>query len=74
MTTPVQHYSIVFNTDAGSRRTLRISNPNPALPLEDVQAAVDTMLANDVFEPNPRGALKDLCRMELTVVQRSTVL
>ena len=67
------HYSIVMNTDKGMRRTVRISNPNPNLPTQDIAAAVDKLLANDVYEPS-RGTLDSLNRMELTTIQTTVVL
>jgi len=69
----MQHYAIVLDTDTGGRRTIRINHPNPNMPVEDIQDAVDRILDNDVFDPQ-RGALKGLNRMELTTVQRTQVL
>jgi len=62
-----------MNTDKGMRRTLRISNPNPDLPVPDIAAAVDKLLANDVYEPS-RGALDSLNRMELTTIQTDVII
>ncbi|MCL2190068.1 MAG: DUF2922 domain-containing protein [Defluviitaleaceae bacterium] len=69
----MRHYSIVLNTDSGSRRSLRIANPNPNKPVEEISAAIDRLIANDVFD-NQRGALESLNRMELTTVETTTVL
>jgi hypothetical protein len=69
----MRHYSLVLNTDSGSRRTIRINNPNTDLPNADIAAAVDKIIANDVFD-NTRGALESVNRMELTVVETSTIL
>ena len=69
----MRHYSFVFNTDSGSRRSLRINNPNPDLPVPAINAAVDKFIANDVFNQE-RGALESLNRMELTVVETTVVL
>jgi len=62
-----------MNTDKGNRRTLRISNPNPNLPTQDIAAAVDKLLANDVYEPS-RRALDSLNRMELTTIETTVIL
>jgi len=69
----MRHYTIVFYTTTGSRRSIRINNPNTDLPLPLVADAVDQMLANDVFDPQA-GSLESLSRMELSVVERSTIL
>jgi len=52
---------------------MRINNPNTALPVADIQSAVDQILANDVFDQE-RGGLDSLNRMELTVVERTLVI
>ena len=69
----MRHYTIVFYTTTGSRRSIRINNPNTDLPLPLIADAVDQMLANDVFDPQA-GLLESLSRMELSVVERSTIL
>ncbi|MCL2603242.1 MAG: DUF2922 domain-containing protein [Defluviitaleaceae bacterium] len=67
------HYSMVFNTLSGSRRSLRIINPNPNLPVETISAAVDKMIANDIFDPAKSG-LDSLNRMELTTISTTAIL
>jgi len=69
----MQHYSMVFNTTGGTRRTMRISNPNVGLPTSEIEAAVGQMIANDIFDPE-RGGLESLNRMELTSVERTIIL
>ncbi|MCL2499456.1 MAG: DUF2922 domain-containing protein [Defluviitaleaceae bacterium] len=69
----MQHYSMVFNTTLGKRRSLRIINPNPDLPVNDISAAVDKMIANDIFNP-ASGGLESLSKMELTTIQTTAVL
>jgi len=69
----MKHYTIVFYTTTGSRRSIRVNNPNTDLPLPLIADAVDQMLANDVFDPQA-GSLESLGRMELSVVERSTIL
>ena len=68
-----KHYSIVFNTTTGSRRSIRVNNPNPDMPVEDIETAVEQIIANDVFNQE-RGGLDSLNRMELTVMTRTAVL
>jgi len=69
----MKHYTIVFYTTTGSRRSIRVNNPNTDLPLPLIADAVDQMLANDVFDPQA-GSLESLSRMELSVVERSVIL
>jgi len=69
----MQHYSVIFNTTNGSRRSIRINNPDTDLPTPQIQAAVDQMLANDIFDPATSG-LDSLNRMELTRVERTDIL
>ena len=69
----MKHYTIVFYTTTGSRRSIRVNNPNTDLPLPQIAEAVDQMIANDVFDPQA-GSLESLSRMELSVVERSVVL
>ena len=65
----MRHYSIVFNTTTGSRRSIRINNPNVGLPIAEISAAVNQILDNDVFDPD-RGGLDSFNRMALTTVER----
>jgi len=69
----MKHYSIVFYTTTGSRRSIRVNNPNTDLPLPQIAGAVDELLANDVFDPQA-GSLESLSRMELSVVERTVLL
>ncbi|MCL2356894.1 MAG: DUF2922 domain-containing protein [Defluviitaleaceae bacterium] len=68
----MNYYSIVFNTTTGSRRSMRIKNPVTGLPLNEIEAAVGQMIANDIFDQQ-RGGLDSLNRMELTIVERTHV-
>jgi len=52
---------------------VRIANPVVGLPTTDIEAAVGQMIANDIFDPE-RGGLESLNRMELAVMERTTVL
>lgn len=69
----MRHYSLMFNTTTGSRRTMRINNPNCDLPLPEIETAVGQMIANDIFDPE-RGGLESLNRMELTTVERTIIM
>jgi len=64
---------MVFNTTTGSKRSIRVNNPNVDLPLDDIKAAVGQMIANDVFDQD-RGGLDSLHRMELSVVERTLII
>jgi hypothetical protein len=50
------HYQLTFVTSAGTRRTFRVNNVDPAIPQADLQSAVDALLANDIMSAE-RGAL-----------------
>jgi len=69
----MRHYSIVFNTTTGSRRSLRVNNPNTDLPMPDIESAIGELILNDVFNEE-RGGLESLNRMELTVVERTQIM
>jgi len=69
----MRHYSVVFNTEHGYRRSVRINNPNVGLPLEDIQAAAQQMIDNDVFGQG-KGALESVNRMELTSIERKVII
>ena len=69
----MRHYSIVFNTSTGSRRSIRINNPNVDMPLADIQTAVGEIIDNDVFDQE-RGGLDSLNRMELTTIERKLIV
>ena len=68
----MRHYSIIFNTTTGRRRSIRVNNPNTDLPLQGISAAVEQILENDVFDPQV-GGLKNLNRMELSVLERTVI-
>ena len=68
----MRHYSVIFNTTTGRRRSIRVNNPNTDLPLPEIAAAVDQILENDVFDPQV-GGLKNLNRMELSVLERTVI-
>ena len=69
----MRHYSMVFNTTYGSRRTIRVNNPSADLPLADIEVAVEQIIQNDVFD-DARGGLESLSRMELTTIERSVII
>jgi len=52
---------------------MRISNPNTNLPINEIEAAVGQMIANNIFDPE-HGGLESLNRMELTSIERTLVL
>ena len=69
----MKHYSMVFYTTTGSRRSVRVNNPNTDLPLPQIAGAVEQLIDNCVYDPQA-GGLESLSRMELTVVERSVIL
>jgi len=69
----MRHYSIVFNTTTGSRRSIRVNHPNVDLPVADIQTAIGQIIDNDVFDQE-RGGLDSLNRMELTTIERKVIM
>ena len=69
----MSHYSVVFNTERGYRRSIRINNPNVGLPLEDIKAAVEQIIENDVFDQD-KGSLESVNRMELSIIERKVII
>ena len=53
------HYQLTFVTSNGTRRSFRVNNIDPDIPQQDLQAAVDMLLENDIMAPE-RGALSRL--------------
>ena len=68
----MKHYSIVFNTTSGSRRSFRISNPVTGLPTNEMEDAVNQIIANDIFDQE--HGFDSLARMELTNIERTLIL
>ena len=69
----MKYFSIVFNTTNGTKRTMRIQNPDENIPTTDIEEAIDELLINDVYDPE-KGGLESFSKMELTTVERLTVL
>ena len=53
------HYQLTFVTSAGTRRSFRVNNVDPAISQQDLQSAVDKLLAHDIMSAE-RGALSRL--------------
>ena len=49
----------VFSTSHGTRRTFRVNNVDPDIPVSDLREAVDELLAHDIMS-DTRGALVQL--------------
>jgi len=69
----MRHYSVVFNTSKGNKRSIRINNPTVGLPVADIEAAVGQIIQNDVFD-QAKGYLDSLSRMELTTIERTQII
>ena len=70
------HSSRDFSTlpaDNGSCRTFRMNNVNPGIPAQELQAAVDKLLAHDIMSPE-RGALLRLQSLTANTVMSTTLL
>ncbi|MCL2577313.1 MAG: DUF2922 family protein [Defluviitaleaceae bacterium] len=53
------HYQLTFVTSNGTRRSFRVNNVDPAITPQDLQSAVDKLLAHNIMAPE-RGALSRL--------------
>jgi len=69
----MKHYTLVFNTANGSRRSFRVNNPNTDLPLAEMQAAIGQIIQHDIFNQE-RGGLESLNRLELTRVEHEVII
>ena len=47
--------------------------PDTDIPIEELRAAVDQLLDNDVFDPEV-GGLESLNRMTLSIVERTVII
>ena len=69
----VKYYSIVFDTTAGTKRSLQVRNPNTELPTMELSAAIAQILMNDVFDP-AKGSIESFNRLDLNINERIQVL
>ena len=67
------HYRLTFVTDTGQRRALRIADVDPSLTPQDLQTAVDQLLAHDIMAPE-RGALYRLQSLKASTVSTTDLL
>ena len=67
------HYSLVFNTTTGSRKSMKIDNPKTGLPQSDIEDAIDQMIENDIFD-QAKGGLESLSKLEHTTVERTLIM
>jgi hypothetical protein len=67
------HYLLTFNTSTGGKRTIKINNPTTGLSTEELEEAVEQIIANDVFDP-AKGSLTGLDEMELITVSKETIM
>ena len=44
------------------------------LPLEDIKAAVEQIIENDVFDQVDKGSLESVNRMELSIIERKVII
>ena len=66
-------YQLTFVTEHGTRRTFRINNVGPALPQQDLQAAVDALIDHNIMSAE-RGALTRLQNLTAHTVASTTLL
>jgi len=67
------YYTLAFATDSGGRRQFRIKHVTPGLPLEDVTAAVNKLIAHNIMHPD-RGALETLLHMDATTTSVTRIV
>jgi hypothetical protein len=67
------HYQLVFVTDSGARRSFRVNKVNPAISAQNLQAAIDMLIANDIMSAE-RGALSRLQGITLNTVSATNPL
>ena len=59
-----QHYSVVFQTAGGPKRSIQVRNPNTDIAVAELSAAIAQILLNDVFDP-AKGSLESFSKLEL---------
>ena len=67
------HYQLTFVTSAGTRKSFRVNNVDPAISQQNLQAAVDKLLAHDIMSAE-RGALSRLQSLTSNSVTSSNPL
>jgi len=67
------HYRLTFVTAGGARKSLRVNHVDPAISKENLQAAVDKLLAFDIMAPGG-GALNRLHSLVANTVTSSNLL
>lgn len=55
-----EYYDLVFLTNKGKQRSLRITNPNTDLPAYDLKSAIDTLIVSDIFVKTETGKMSSL--------------
>ena len=67
------HYQLTFVTENGSRRSFRVSNVDPAINPQALQAAVDKLIAHNIMSAE-RGALTRLHSLTANTVSSTNPL
>ena len=67
------HYQLTFVTTLGTRRTFRVNNVDPDIPQQDLQDAVDLLLAHNIMSAE-RGALSRLQTLAANTVSSVNLL
>ena len=67
------HYQLTFVTSNGTRRSLRVNNVDPAITQQNLQEAVDRLIAFNIMSPE-RGALSRLQNITANTVSSSNPL
>jgi hypothetical protein len=69
----MQHYTLIFATSDGNRRSFRVKNPIPGLPQDEILSAVDMLTQHPIMAAD-RGQLTRLNRMDLHVTSVTPVI
>ena len=67
------HYQLTFVTSNGTRRSFRINNVDPAISPQNLQTAVDELIAHDIMSAE-RGALLRLQNITANTVSSTNPL
>jgi hypothetical protein len=67
------YYLLSFNTTNGTKRSLKINNPVTGLSTEELENAIEQIIANDVFDP-AKGNITGFNGLELVSLVKETIM
>ncbi len=69
----MNYYQLSLNMSTGTKRSIKINNPATGLSEEEIEAAVNQIIENDVFDP-AKGSIAGVNQLELVTVTRTTLI